>query len=60
MQDNIITWNLANWVSVVLMAMIGFALVGLVVTVARNKGIGSNSAQSQQSQQSQQAASLAS
>jgi hypothetical protein len=27
-QENIISWNLANWVSVVLMALIGFFLLG--------------------------------
>lgn len=29
MNENILTWNVANWISVVLMAAIGFALVGV-------------------------------
>jgi hypothetical protein len=29
MDERIITWNVANWVSVVLMAAIGFTLLGL-------------------------------
>jgi len=28
MNENIITWNVANWITVVLMAAIGFALLG--------------------------------
>jgi hypothetical protein len=36
-QENIITWNLANWVSVILMALIGFFLLGAVTTFVRNK-----------------------
>jgi hypothetical protein len=29
MNENIIAWNAANWVTVVLMAMIGFFAIGL-------------------------------
>jgi hypothetical protein len=29
MNDNIITWNVTNWITVILMAAIGFALLGL-------------------------------
>jgi hypothetical protein len=36
-QENIISWNLANWVSVVLMALIGFFLLGTVVTMVKGK-----------------------
>lgn len=39
MQDTIITWNLENWVTIVLMAGIGFAVVGLATSMAR-KGRG--------------------
>jgi hypothetical protein len=37
MQENIITWNVANWVSVVLMALVGFFLLGTVTTFIRNR-----------------------
>jgi hypothetical protein len=46
MTDNIITWNLANWVSVVLMALIGFLLLGALVSWAKKRGIGQNAATS--------------
>lgn len=29
MEENLITWNVTNWVTVILMAAIGFALLGL-------------------------------
>jgi len=29
MSENILTWNFTNWVTVVLMAAIGFAVLGL-------------------------------
>jgi hypothetical protein len=28
--QTIITWNVANWITVVLMAVLGFAVIGLV------------------------------
>ena len=37
MQDNIITWNLANWVSVVLMALVGFMARGAIVATIKKK-----------------------
>lgn len=30
MGENLITWNVANWITVILMAAIGFAILGLV------------------------------
>ena len=45
MTENIITWNLANWVTVVIMAAIGFFVLGAVVAYAKKKGIGSFDAQ---------------
>jgi hypothetical protein len=33
MEETIISWNVANWVTVILMAAIGFAIVGLVQRV---------------------------
>lgn len=29
MQENIIAWNVSNWITVILMAAIGFALLGV-------------------------------
>jgi len=29
MEENIITWNVANWITVVLMALVFFFLLGL-------------------------------
>ncbi len=29
MQENILTWNVTNWITVILMAAIGFALLGI-------------------------------
>lgn len=37
MQENIISWNLANWVSVVLMALIGYFVLGAVLAFVRKK-----------------------
>lgn len=38
MTENIISWNVANWVSVVLMASIGYALFVLISkTIAKTK-----------------------
>jgi hypothetical protein len=37
MQENIISWNLANWVSVVLMALIGFTVLGAAVKFVQGK-----------------------
>ena len=30
MEESILTWNVANWITVILMAAIGFSLLGLV------------------------------
>lgn len=35
--ENIITWNLANWITIILMVAIGYVIYGLVGNVARNK-----------------------
>ncbi len=37
MQENIITWNVANWITVVIMAMLGFAIFASVSSFARGK-----------------------
>ena len=38
--DNIIDWTVANWITVVLMALLGFAVFGLLSKVAAKMGIG--------------------
>jgi hypothetical protein len=43
MSENIITWNFANWVTVVLMAAIGFMALGALVSFAKKRGMGSDS-----------------
>lgn len=30
MNETILSWNVPNWITVVLMALVGFAIVGLV------------------------------
>lgn len=40
MQENIITWNVANWVSVVLMAALGFAIMAFVGSVIKKRAGG--------------------
>lgn len=42
MEENIITWNVANWITVVLMGAIGFFLFGLAQKWYQQKS-GSNS-----------------
>lgn len=42
MADNIITWNVPNWITIVLMAMLGFFLLSTVASVWNaRKGSGS-------------------
>jgi hypothetical protein len=37
MDERIITWNVTNWVTVVLMAAIGFSVLGLAQKLYANK-----------------------
>jgi hypothetical protein len=37
MDENIITWNLPNWITVVLMVMVGFAVLAAVAGVMRKR-----------------------
>ena len=37
MEENIITWNVTNWITVILMAAIGFTLLGLGQKLYRSK-----------------------
>jgi hypothetical protein len=41
-ETTILTWNFANWVSVILMAAIGFALVGFGVKLYQQRMGASN------------------
>lgn len=37
MEENIITWNLPNWITVVLMVTLSFAALGAIAGFARKK-----------------------
>lgn len=37
MQDNIVTWNMTNWLTIVLMALGGFALLAVVTGFVKNR-----------------------
>lgn len=37
MNENIITWNVTNWITVILMAAVGFFILGAVTKFAQNK-----------------------
>lgn len=37
MNENILTWNITNWITVVLMAAVGFAVLGFVQSYVANK-----------------------
>jgi hypothetical protein len=37
MNENILTWNVTNWVTVILMAAIGFALLGMGAKLYQSK-----------------------
>jgi hypothetical protein len=40
MERTLISWNIANWITVLLMAAAGYALLGLVSQVFMKKGTG--------------------
>lgn len=35
MERNIVSWNITNWLTIVLMVMVGYAVIGAVVSIAR-------------------------
>jgi len=37
MQDNIITWNVTNWITITLMALVSFLILGVVASYVRAK-----------------------
>ena len=40
MTENIISWNVANWVTVILMALLGYAAFALIsMTIAKSKEV---------------------
>lgn len=56
MQENLITWNFTNWVTIVLMALVGFFVLGTLVSFLKSKGVGSATGALASSGQSAQAA----
>jgi hypothetical protein len=41
MDENIITWNIPNWITIVLMAGLGFAVLGFATkALVKSKGSG--------------------
>jgi hypothetical protein len=47
--ETILTWNVTNWITVVLMAALGFVIVGTGATLIK-KAMGGGSSSSQSSQ----------
>lgn len=43
MNDNLITWTPQNMITVFLMALVGWGLLGLIIRFARSRQIGSSS-----------------
>lgn len=37
MEETILTWNLPNWITVTLMAVVGFAVVAAITGVVRKR-----------------------
>ena len=37
MNENILTWNVTNWITVILMAAIGFTLIGVGAKLYQSK-----------------------
>lgn len=49
MQDNIITWNFPNWVTITLMALVGFLALGAGMAALKKRvGTSDGSAQTAQ------------
>lgn len=43
MQDNIITWNFANWATITLMALVGFLALGAGMAAIKKRAGASSS-----------------
>lgn len=39
MERNIISWNITNWLTILLMVAIGYAVIGGVVALAKTYGV---------------------
>lgn len=37
MDETILSWNVTNWITIVLMAAVGFALLGLVMKIVQSQ-----------------------
>lgn len=55
MQENILTWNFANWVTITLMALVGFFMLGTLVSFLKSRGVGGDHAPANGAGQSAQA-----
>lgn len=47
MERTLISWNLPNWISVILMAAAGYFLLGLIAQVFKQGGVGAASGAAQ-------------
>lgn len=36
-EQTIITWNAANWITILIMATLGFMILGMVAQIVRNR-----------------------
>lgn len=45
MERNIISWNITNWITVILMVGVGYAVIAAVVSIGRQYGSSSVPAQ---------------
>lgn len=50
MQDNIITWNFPNWVTITLMALVGFLALGAGMAALKKRSGALNDAAAQTAQ----------
>jgi hypothetical protein len=37
MEETILSWNVANWITVLLMVVLGFALLGMIARIWQQK-----------------------
>ncbi len=36
-EETILSWNVANWVTVLIMVVLGFAIIGMVAQIVKSK-----------------------
>jgi hypothetical protein len=46
MEETILSWNVTNWITVVLMAAVGFLVIGTVATLIHKASAGNSGSQS--------------